>query len=456
MVYKLSDLVSISDLQGIVNSIYHIEKIECRAVDQDGSVLADGFVQGRKIDVDEIILDIPINSQGRRIGLLQLVKHLECSINESAFSLMTHLANILKLIGEKQSKCLYLEKELVKTRHSLTKIIEFEKLIASIARRFISISAEEISEEINHTLRDIGEFSKTDRTYIFLVSEDKKTVNNTHEWCAGGIEAQIHNLQNIPVDSIPWWMGELNSMRNIYIPDVDIMPQEASTEQEILKAQEIKSVIVVPLTFKNTLIGFMGFDSVRDYKCWPVEHITLLKIVSEIIVSALRRKKIEEELRFLSLHDHLTGLYNRAYFDNEMLRLEKGRDYPISIIFLDMDNLKTINDTMGHQAGDQALKNCARLLKENLREIDVLARIGGDEFAVILPCTDEKSGEEIIRRVKDTLANYNLNKEGLPLSLSIGIATCNGPEHKLSDTLKRADDLMYIKKNSTSTANRVL
>lgn len=456
MVHKLSDLVSMSDLQGIVDGIYHTVKLECRVIDQDGSILADGFVKGRIVDVDERVLDISINSLGRRIGLLQLVKHQECSINESAFSLITYLANILKAIGEKQSKCIDLERELAKTRDSLTKIIEFEKLTASIARKFIDISVEEISEEINYTLKAIGEFSNTDRTYIFLVSEDKKTVDNTHEWCAGGIEPQIHNLQNIPVDSIPWWMGELNSMRNIYIPDVDKMPAEASTEQEILKAQEIKSVFVVPLAFKNYLMGFMGFDSVRDYKCWPVEHITLLKIVGKILVSALRRKKTEEELRFLSLHDYLTGLYNRAYFDNEMLRLEKGRDYPISIIYLDMDNLKILNDTMGHQAGDQALINCARLLKENLREIDVLARVGGDEFAVILPCTDEKSGEEIIKRIKSALVHYNLNNQGLPLSLSIGIATCNGPEHKLNDTLKRADDLMYIKKISAGSAARLL
>lgn len=450
MEHKLSDFVNMGDLEKIMDIISQVFKVQCRLVDQKGSVIVGAFARE-----DVLLIEIPIVTQGQCLGLLQLTKHKDRSINESASALIVFLANMLSAMAKKHSRCLNLEKELSRTKASLIKIIEFEKLIANIARKFIDISAEEISEEINHTLREIGEFSNTDRTYVFLVSEDNKTVDNTHEWCAPGIEPQIHNLQNIPVASIPWWIGELSSMRNIYIPDVDNMPPEARTEQKILKAQDIKSVLVVPLAFKDTLIGFMGFDAVRNYKYWPAEHITLLKIIGEILVSAFRRKKIEEKLRFLSFHDHLTGLYNRAYFDNEMIRLEKSRDYPISIIYLDMDNLKVINDTMGHQAGDQALKNCARLLKENLREIDVLARIGGDEFAIILPRTDEKSGEEIIKRIKSALEHHNHNSQGLFLSLSIGIATCSGPEDKLNETLKRADDLMYVKKNSSCPANRI-
>jgi hypothetical protein len=110
------------------------------------------------------------------------------------------------------------------------------------------------------------------------------------------------------------------------------------------------------------------------------------------VVSMVRditdEKRYQEKLEYLSLHDSLTGLYNRAFFEAEIERLFHSREYPISIMSADLDGLKLINDTMGHDRGDSLLKTCARVVKESLRRSDVLARVGGDEFAVILPRTE--------------------------------------------------------------------
>ena len=157
-----------------------------------------------------------------------------------------------------------------------------------------------------------------------------------------------------------------------------------------------------------------------------------------------QRKHAEEKLHYLSTHDALTGLYNRAYFEEELARLERGRHFPVSIIIGDIDRFKATNDHYGHSTGDKLLREAAQLIKGAIRGEDVITRIGGDEFAVLLPRTDRSATTEAIARIKESLASYNATHEDCPLAISFGAATTNtGP---LSDTLKEADKRMYREK----------
>ncbi|MFW6325638.1 MAG: HD domain-containing phosphohydrolase [Desulfovermiculus sp.] len=157
-----------------------------------------------------------------------------------------------------------------------------------------------------------------------------------------------------------------------------------------------------------------------------------------------QRKEYEKQLEHLSLHDQLTGLYNRAYFENEMERLSQSRKYPITLLSIDLDGLKLVNDTMGHKQGDNLLAACAGILKKSFRTSDVLARIGGDEFAAILPRTGQKAGEGVIERIIARVKSYNNGQNGhIPLSLSIGQSTAEDGQRDLLEAFKEADDLMY-------------
>ncbi len=166
------------------------------------------------------------------------------------------------------------------------------------------------------------------------------------------------------------------------------------------------------------------------------------------------RKRYEEQLKYLSLHDQLTGLYNRSVFEEEMQRLAGSREYPISIISTDVDELKLINDTMGHAKGDELLRACAEVLRSSCRKSDILVRVGGDEFAVLLPRTDEAAGEKAVKRIRSNTALHNEKHPELPLSISIGIAVAVDEDAPLEKTYRKADDRMFREKFSRSSSIR--
>lgn len=157
------------------------------------------------------------------------------------------------------------------------------------------------------------------------------------------------------------------------------------------------------------------------------------------------RKLVEETLRYRSLHDALTDLYNRAYFQEEMLRLDNMRDNPVGLIIVDMDGLKTVNDSLGHLMGDKLIQDAAKLLRSCFRKSDVVARIGGDEFAVLLPRTSSEAVLASIKRIQAEVAEYNIQNE-VSMGLSIGQATRMDTSRTMLELFKEADDEMYANK----------
>ncbi|MBC9783752.1 diguanylate cyclase [Heliobacterium chlorum] len=158
------------------------------------------------------------------------------------------------------------------------------------------------------------------------------------------------------------------------------------------------------------------------------------------------RKRTEGRLRYLGIHDILTGLYNRSYFEQEMDIIDKEGFAPVGIIVCDVDGLKFVNDTLGHNQGDHLLMEAGKILRKSFGTSSILSRIGGDEFAVLLPNTDEATAALITQQIRKKIAAYNEQNRELPLSLSIGYAVRTVPSISMSDVFKEADNNMYREK----------
>jgi PAS domain S-box-containing protein len=174
---------------------------------------------------------------------------------------------------------------------------DLERLIALASTRFISFQSETLDGSIQQTLEEIGLFTGVDRSYVFLLSEDNNLMDNTHEWCAQGIEPQIDQLRGLPAATFPWWFDKLRHSENIYIPNIEDLPAEAASEKEILQSQAIRSVVVVPMIYETSLLGFVGFDSVRAIRQWQEDEIRLLRLSADMFASAIARKRVDAELK---------------------------------------------------------------------------------------------------------------------------------------------------------------
>jgi diguanylate cyclase (GGDEF)-like protein/PAS domain S-box-containing protein len=199
---------------------------------------------------------------------------------------------------------------------------------------------------------------------------------------------------------------------------------------------------------ENTIIFQEDIRGDRSYEEYYIPVRTssgesLFQVISKDVTD---RKEMEQRLIRMSLYDASTGLYSRFFFQEEMKRLASGRHSPLGLVVCDINGLKFVNDTLGHQKGDLLLGTAAELLKGSFRDSDIVARIGGDEFAVLLPQSAEEVVASCCRRIRRELDKYNQQFPELGLSMSIGYAVENGPAPDMDALFKRADDAMYKEK----------
>lgn len=203
------------------------------------------------------------------------------------------------------------------------------------------------------------------------------------------------------------------------------------------------STLVAFASHVNAIAAKQGEE--RLFRHDSDDEIGVLVRTFNVMIQDEDRKS--RELFHTSTHDALTGLFNRAYFDSEMARLSRGRQTPISVVIADIDGLKACNDSRGHVAGDALIKATARTLTESFRAEDVLARIGGDEFGVLLPGVAAEQVEQTLGRLRQAVGKMESPGNGFPLSVSFGSATATTPDG-LAEAFKLADQRMYREKRA--------
>jgi PAS domain S-box-containing protein len=205
---------------------------------------------------------------------------------------------------------------------NLQKRLDYEQLLNKISLMAIN-SDDNVEKFQNDCLQVMGETLKVSRVYIFEYQQETDTISNSYEWVASGISAEKKNLQGIPANISPWWAQMMENNQIINFQDIEDISDEKI--KKILRPQKIKSLLVVPLFFNQTLYGFLGFDECKNYRIWPQEDVNFLLSISRLITQVLSRQRVEEELQ------------------NERLQLRSIFDSINEPVYVaDMDNYKIL------------------------------------------------------------------------------------------------------------------
>lgn len=177
---------------------------------------------------------------------------------------------------------------------------KFQKVVADISSGFISANSSNIDEKIDYMLKRIIEIFELDRAHVVSLSEDLKLMVNTHEYCVPGVKSIKHLIDNICLESVPWWKKSLFEGDYIHINNVDELPSDAAAERVILKNMEISSLMCVPIYIDRSVAGFIGLDSVSKHFQWDTEDINLIQILANTITEAKLKIAAESDLIHLS------------------------------------------------------------------------------------------------------------------------------------------------------------
>lgn len=307
------------------------------------------------------------------------------------------------------------------------------KLVSRILK--FATSGIEPDSIINKALEFLGRELNADRAYIF-----EETVpgfyDNTYEWCREGVTPQIDNLKNVPYIGVcDHWFHEFDKSSNIIIPDLEEYRHVAPGMYEVLKPQDIHSLLAGPLELDGRYIGFFGVDNP------PVEDLqdisTIVTLLEYSMSLMIRYRDSMDLLTQMSLKDRLTGVMNRhaLEYDIEKLRQQSA---PLGLMMGDINGLKAMNDTHGHVEGDRLIRNTAEALVEAF-STDRVYRMGGDEFVAL---SVGQSEEAFAQRVETARAGF------LARGAHVAVGAIYRPalNESLDDLVKAADVLMYEEK----------
>ncbi len=298
------------------------------------------------------------------------------------------------------------------------------------------ISQQDYEQVLEKIVYSATQILKTDRTTLFIY-DGEKLVSRIAE----GID------QEIALNLGEGVAGSCAVKRNIIVID-EVKPDTGI--KAVIKEYEVKNLICAPIIFKKKLLGVIeSFNKKSAFTLKDKKHISYLADAAAI---ALNNAQTFIALQRMSIMDPLTQLYNRSYFikslEKETIRLNRYVG-ELSLMFIDLDDFKKFNDLYGHTVGDLVLKEFSNLIKNNLREADIAARFGGEEFVVMLPNTDREGAYKTAERLLQSIRNTEI--AGHRVSASIGIA-CYKMGLTAKALIERADKAMYhVKKTQKGT-----
>ena len=256
------------------------------------------------------------------------------------------------------------------------------------------------------------------------------------------VSSLVQTLDGLPVDA-----KAVHSQRPVIIPDVHQDPHWVVFDE----TEWVRSYLVVPICLHGRVLGLLRLDGDTPGQFSAEDGERLQPLVNAAAI-ALENARLFGEVQRLAITDGLTGTHNRRHFfelaESELSRARR-LGYPVSAIMLDLDHFKQVNDTYGHAIGDQVLRVVAERCGESIRDIDILGRYGGEEFAIILPATDLSGARNVAERIRRCVADVPVPTERGDLTITISLGVASGAQDDdVASLLNRADAAMYAAKQA--------
>lgn len=298
-------------------------------------------------------------------------------------------------------------------------------------------------------MEKMAAYFQPDTWSLLMVDEDR---DELYFAIAVGDAAESLKAVRLKVgEGIAGWVAKHGEP--LLVPDVYHDPRFAKRIDEMTKWQT-RSIICIPLTARQRVLGVIQLINV-DMNGFADNEMLLLQALADYAAIAIDNARAVEKIQELTITDDCTGLYNARHL-YKTLEAEVYRSsrfgYEFSVLFLDLDHFKTVNDTHGHLVGSRLLAEIGYTIKSHLRLIDFAFRYGGDEFVVLLPQTSKEAAMVVARRLRDVFrTSHFLREQGLDLNVRVSMGVATFPEDAKSahEIIRQADEMMYSVKNTT-------
>jgi diguanylate cyclase (GGDEF)-like protein len=310
-------------------------------------------------------------------------------------------------------------------------------------------SSLDVDSILQTIMEKMAEYFRPDTWSLLMVDEEH---NELYFAIAVGDAAEALKDVRLKVgEGIAGWVAK--NGEQLIVPDVYTDPRFAKRIDEVTQ-WETRSIICMPLNSKHRVLGVIQLVNV-DMKGFSDQEIFFLHALCDYAAIAIENSRAVQKIQELTITDDCTGLYNARHLyktlETEVYRSSRF-GYEFSVLFIDLDHFKQVNDTHGHLIGSKLLAEIGYLIKAQLRLIDYAFRYGGDEFVVLLPQTGKDQALYVAKRLRDALRVSNFCKEeGLNLNVraSIGLATYPHDAKSPHDVIRQADEMMYLVKNTS-------
>ena len=294
-------------------------------------------------------------------------------------------------------------------------------------------------DSLDVILSYLGKILKADRVYIFEKNA-RGNDDNTYEWAREGVSEEKENLQDVPAEVCANWYQDFSEGKITIIKDLEEIKYQNQLLYEVLKVQNISSIVTVPLFEDGVPIGFYGVDNppedMLDYT------VNLLQMMGYFVLALLRQRNLQKELLHMSYNDDLTKVGNRRFFADTIQKMTD--EDAVGFVYCDVTGLKRLNDSEGHQAGDKLLLQVTSILKEVFSKEQIF-RLGGDEFVVLFRSSDYDLFQDKVLQIMFQHKILQLRELSIQrqVNLAIGSSWVQNPGNKLIELLSEAEEKMY-------------